>query len=201
MSLGRAAMCHCSVALHAALRSAVAGVGPDLLFLAMQQVSDLLHVSFVGGRVVTCAPGRCRRPRRCAPSCRSTTGCPSWSGASRGRAGLRVLRGAGRRDDRGIDDAAALSSKALARRCALTCLRMSSARSFSSSMCRNSGSSSRRDRLAQLQHAKCAARLSHTVPLHRRFAQREPVLHQVHPQHRFERIRLRPRPATGRTAR
>ena len=33
-----------------------------------------------------CAPAHCRRRRRCAPSCRSTTDCPSSSDAYRGRA-------------------------------------------------------------------------------------------------------------------
>ncbi len=73
-------------ALYTRLCAAVAGVDPDLFFLAAKQVGDLFDVCFIGRggrhRVNQADVGV---PCRCAPSCRSAPGCPSWSGASPGR--------------------------------------------------------------------------------------------------------------------
>ncbi len=85
-----------------------------------------------------------------------------------------------------------LSSRPLRARCAFTRLRISGASSFSSSRCRkfrivvSSGIG-----LVSVRPRERAHRRDLVERLfHRRVAQPEPVLHQVHPQHRLQRVGL-----------
>ena len=67
---------------------------------------------------------RSRHRRRCAPSCRSATGCPSSSGSSRGS------------DQRGINDGTALHGQALVVSTALGSVKIATDRSCFSRRCR-----------------------------------------------------------------
>jgi hypothetical protein len=81
--------------------------------------------------------GLASRPRRCASSTRSTTGCPSWSASSQGRAPASHSWSRRRVDDGRIHNRASLDLDTLGLQVRVHRVSISPPRSCSSSICRN----------------------------------------------------------------
>ena len=179
------------LALHADLRAAVARVGPDRAFLAVQQVGDLLDVGLVGrggGDRVHQTAGSVHRDVRL----HAEVPLVALLGLVHFRVAftLPVLGGTRRRDDGGVHDAALPEQQALALEVLVdgredvlgeVALLEQVAKVQDRRLVGN--------RLAQAQPREGAQRGDLVQRLfHRRVAQRKPVLHQMHPQHRLQRV-------------
>lgn len=64
----------------------IARITKHVELIAMQQAVSFNDIVDVAPSChARCEPGQTRYPHQCEPSCRSTTGCPFWTGASRDR--------------------------------------------------------------------------------------------------------------------
>jgi hypothetical protein len=180
------------VALHAAGRSPVARIGPHRFLLAVQQIGHVLHVRLVGRRGGD-------RVHQAAVGIHPDVGLHSEVPlvALLGLVHLRVtftrtvLGGTGRGDDGRVHDAAALEHQALARQVGIDFLKEVIGQVIGlQQMAKVQDGCFIRDRLGQVQSREAAhARDLVQRLFHRRIAQGEPVLHQVYPKHRVQRIR------------